>query len=251
MIGATGFLVDAHCAKGPNHRESCNLVDHYDWELRGFNKLADWARPWLELWGTDARVSDFNESWPNPLIVCERLQATGPHSLRMGFVHGDLHPRNIVFAEDDTVRVIDFGWARPLPPDKPGMSLELHHRAQHIVKDFVLLEANLRFVTLPPFLPYEDVMAVADWIDVEAALPSVGHAECALRIGLMEQLRERVAAHIGGNCEDWDIEYVVPLFLVSLGLLRYSCDADCPWAARYTVLRLARYLVDERNVITM
>lgn len=178
------------------------------------------------------------------MIVLRRLASLPELSLRVGFIHGDLHPRNIVFADDGTPRVIDFGWARP--PDDPEDPPQL----QHIVKDFVLLEANLRFMTLPPFLPYDEVTALADWIGMGNNPPTVKHAECKLRIDLISELREVGERHIGG-CSDWDAEYVVPLFLVSLGLLKHSHSADCPWAARYTVLALAKHLdayLDKKDI---
>jgi len=232
IISAADGLVEAHFAKGANYHESVNLITHYEWELRGFHRSDDWAKPWLKLWGTTPQVSDFGDDWPNPVLVFKELQQLGKLSLRMGFVHGDLHPRNIVFANDDTVRVIDFGWARPSKPDDP---------LQHIVKDFVLLEANLRFMTLPPFLPFDSVKDFADWIGMDDTPPCVDDQECKLRFDLVKQLRKVAQEHVG-KCNDWDVEYVVPLFLVSLGLLKHSCSADCPWAARYTVLMLARYL---------
>lgn len=36
---------------------------------------------------------------------------------RRGCVHGDVHPRNVLVLEDDTVRIIDFGWGRVLKDD--------------------------------------------------------------------------------------------------------------------------------------
>ena len=149
----------------------------------------------------------------------------------MGYIHGDLHPRNIVFAGDDEVKIIDFGWARPQKRNEP---------LQHIVKDFVLLEANFRFVTLPPFLPYDSLKKFLGWINSQRT-PRVIHNECKLRIELIKELREIAQKHIG-KYKNWDIEYIVPLFLVSLGLLKYCHSADCSWAARYTVLSLAKYL---------
>ncbi len=245
ILDAVDFLKEAHLVKGINHRDSINLVDHYADYLRDVHNLDSlWAQPWRRLWGNATPVSDFGESgWPNPFLVCEALRKLGPHSLRTGFVHGDLHPRNIVFAHKKTVRVIDFGWARPLCPDDPGKPGEL----QHIVKDFVLLEANLRFMTLPPFLPYDQVKEFAEWIEMDEEPRPVKDPECNLRIDLIKDLRGVAKKHVG-NSSNWDIEYIVPLFLVSLGLLKHCHSADCTWAARYTVLRLARYLVDKEVV---
>jgi len=241
IIDAVKYLEKAHKAyEGRYRNRRVDLVNHYEWELRGFlNSSKDWSEQWWKLWGDKKNILDFGSKWPNPRKVCEKLQQLGKKNLRMGCIHGDLHPRNILFDKDDQVKVIDFGWARPRPgkEDKP----------QHIVKDFVLLEANLRFVTLPPFLPYDSVKEFAKWIRMDESPPQNVHVECKLRIGLIQSLREIAKEHVGKK-HDWDSEYIVPLFLVSLGLLKHCHSADCTWAARYNVLRLARYLV-ENNVV--
>lgn len=238
MIFAVKHLQEAHCVRGANHREDRNLFNHYGWELRDFNKRCIWTRPWKRLWGQKSCVSDFDDDWPNPVMICRTLRHMAPVSLRVGYIHGDLHPRNIIFEKNYSIRVIDFGWARPCKQDDP---------LQHIVKDFVLLEANLRFMTLPPFLPYDSVKDFLDWIGMDDSPPQGLHDEIKLRINLIRDLRETAKNHIGTD-DNWDIEYIVPLFLVSLGLLKHCHSADCTWAARYNVLRLARYLV-ENNVV--
>jgi hypothetical protein len=246
MFDAIDSLKTAHSAKGTTYRETVKLVDHYEDHLRDFFKEdCLWAKPWHRLWGRNAQVWDFGEKkpWPNPILVLEKLRERDPQSLRMGFIHGDLHPRNIVFAYPDRVCVIDFGWARPASQESGDELAEL----QHIVKDFVLLEANLRFMTLPPFLPYGDVKEFGDWIPMDEKQPSVGDKECNLRMKLVRKLRERAKLHVG-TCSDWDIEYIAPLFLVSFGLLKHCHNADCTWAARYTVLSLARHLVNRKEV---
>lgn len=236
MIDAVALLRKAHSADGSDCRERVNLVKHYDWELRGFlNKNTKWAEKWHDLWRTKSRlVPDYGKKWANPVTVCKGLAKIGKLPLRMGYVHGDLHPRNIVFQQNDKVCVIDFGWARPRRKEE---------RLQHIIKDFVLLEANLRFMTLPPFLPYKSATAFIDWIGLNRPSPRTVHDECKLRIDLIQDLRKVAKAHLGRWQEqDWELEYIAPLFLVSLGLLKHCHSADCTWAARYTVLALATSL---------
>lgn len=232
IITAIGYLETAHKSGGGNNTsDKDTFVSHYKWELRNWDNPG-WAEKWRELWGSEDVISDFGyDHWPNPVKVYEKLKTLTTKPLCLGYVHGDLHPRNIVFSRDDEVKIIDFGWTRP---------------SQHIVKDFVLLEANLRFMTLPPFLPYNSVKDFLDWIDNEE-IPKVANDEINLRIDLIMQLRQIAKNRIGtdANC---DIQYVVPLFLVSLGLLKHCHSADCTWAARYTVLSLAKCLVDN-NVV--
>ncbi len=239
MVSALGYLRSAHSARTATFRMQTNVVDHYSRELRGFlDPSKNWWKKWRDLW-TGNNISDFGRpDWTNPMIVFQKLRDSGSHSLRMGYVHGDLHPRNIVFAGDNAARIIDFGWARPI---KKGDTL------QHIVKDFVLLEANLRFITLPPFLQYDSVKLLLGWIGMCAHPPRKEvDNECRLRIELIQGLREIARKHIG-LCGNWGIEYIAPLFLMSLGLLKHCHSSDCTWAARYNVLRLAHYL--NRNVL--
>jgi hypothetical protein len=234
MIQALRGLVHAHCCKSGDYRSAVSLVTHYNWELRGFRQRqsALWVRPWRALWGNTKKTVDLGEQWPNPFRVLDDLSRLTHLSIRVGIIHGDVHPRNIVEGDQMAPCIIDFGWARPRAE---------RGALQHIVKDFVLLEANLRFMTLPPFLPHDSVMAFANWIGMDEDPPHVKDPECMMRMALVQELRKVTRDHVG-DCTDWDIEYVAPLFLMSLGLLRYCYAADCPWAARYTVLSLARYL---------
>jgi hypothetical protein len=242
IITAVKYLFSAHSTKSQDYRETENLVDHYDWELRGFlTKKDEWPKKWYDLWTNDT-VKDFGDNWPNPIRICKKLSKLGKRSLRMGHVHGDLHPRNIVFADNgNEVRIIDFGWARPQKYPRKTENRGPEHKLQHIVKDFVLLEANLRFMTLPPFLPYKSVTKFLNWINTERTPRKNIHDECKLRMELIKDLRETAKQHIGKH-RNWNIEYIAPLFLVSLGLLKHCHSADCTWSARYTVLSLAKYL---------
>lgn len=234
-------LMLAHCTPNPSHREHLSIVEHYSWELRDFDpylkgeEVGRLTKHWLALWGVNPTVSDFGrDDWPNPISVLRKLSKMAPVSLRTGVVHGDMHPRNLVFAENESVRVIDFGWARPNTKGEPY---------QHINKDFVLMEANLRFMTLPPSLPYGDVETFCGWLDIDTN-PDLVSNELMMRVGLIQQLREVCHEHNGPGCS-WAAEYTIPLFLVSMGLLKYCHESECPWAFRRTVLELAENLTKE------
>ncbi|MBD3352317.1 MAG: phosphotransferase [Candidatus Lokiarchaeota archaeon] len=240
IISVTENLFEAHCVRNKTHREEVNIINHYEWELRKTLKHVVWVKAWKNLWGNKEKVVDFDrKDWPNPFFICKKLYEKVSFPLRMGHIHGDLHPRNIVFSKDETPRIIDFGWARPV---KRGDSL------QHIIKDFVLLEANFRFMTLPPFLAYESMKHFNKWLSIENDPVLTGDRECDLRMNLIYRLRNIAKQHVGDST-NWDVEYIVPLFLVSFGLLtKHSCNADCSWAARYTVLSLADY-IKEKNIV--
>jgi len=73
VIEGLKHLKEAHCAKGTTKREDVNLVDHYECELRNFNKKYAWTRPWKRLWKQKSRVRDFYDNWPNPRIIFRKL----------------------------------------------------------------------------------------------------------------------------------------------------------------------------------
>ena len=203
------------------------FIPHYEWELRGWEKFKDWTKKWSELWGDEEATSDFGvDSWTNPLFIFNKIKSFSEKPYPSGFVHGDLHPRNIVFTRKKEVKIIDFGWAR---------------QSQHIVKDFVLLEANLRCMALPPFMRYDSAIHFLGLISKDDTSITHGNDELAIRLSLISRLRQ-IAAERMGDDVNWDVQYIIPLFLVSLGLLKHCHSADCTWAVRYNILALARYL---------
>src|SRR5207244_12385756 len=64
---------------------------------------------------------------------------------KIGPVHGDFHPRNILVGKVLVACLIDFGWAT---------------KKCHIVVDHVLMEVSIKFFYLPPCIPRQ---ALASW----------------------------------------------------------------------------------------
>jgi len=196
---------------------------------RYLRKLDDevWGKEWKESWGSEKHVHDAGGQFVNPFWLLERLRPLR-RSLCMGAVHGDLHPGNIVLAREQP-RIIDFGWATD---------------GAHVAKDFVLMECNLRFHTVRPQLTQQDVYGLSDWISWDAPIPGSLSQLAHRRAELICYLRS-LAAQVLKSTEhsiDWDWEYIVPMFFVAFGLLRYAPQLGNQQAAVRFVLALATHI---------
>ena len=184
-----------------------------------------WAA-WRTEWGDKEFVQDAGGKFPNPFKVAKKLKSKKA-ALHIGAIHGDLHPGNIVLA-DGKPRIIDFGWAQD---------------SAHIAKDFVLMECNLRFHTVRPQLRQADVHALSDWILWDEPIPKSLGGYASDRAKLIQQLRE-IAKNRFPDDVDWNWEYIAPLFLVSLGLLRFAPLLGNQQAAVRFTLNLSKTVND-------
>ena len=221
------LLMPLHLSAGTANSQERKLVEEYELYLR---KIHDgWGDEWRNrVWApeTQMKVLDLNREWVNPFWVLAMLRKASPVSLYCGAIHGDLHPRNIVLSDNNSAHIIDFGWTT---------------NDAHIAKDFVLLECNLRSVALKPNVSYEAMETMAAWLDFKTKPPELGLDYCDRRLKLIQQVRCVAKTHFPSGT-DWDNEYLIPLFLVSLGLLKHLRDYDNQIAARFTVLSLANYV---------
>jgi serine/threonine protein kinase len=219
------LLHPLHQRAGTAKRARRKWENEYKWYLRDYD-TDEWSHSLKVMWPPlSTTVMLGGSSWVNPLHVWERLRTQDAEML-LGAVHGDVHPRNIVISADRGPHIIDFGWA---------------HDLGHIAKDFVLMEANLRFVLLNADVAEADVVAMSKWLSFGSVAPSVTQPYCADQIRLIEKVRDEARHHFGDDA-NWDVEYLVPLFIVSLGLLRFLSEFRNQFAAIRTVLELARYI---------
>lgn len=216
-----------HVPFGRRKRDTRNVIVEYEWYLRGLGQI--WGTEWESVFGpfTNATTRFYAREWANPLWLIEQLKVVSC-DFAIGAVHGDLHPGNIVVASQNQPRIIDFGWA---------------HDDAHIAKDFVLMECNLRFLFLRPQLASEELDRLASWIQWGVEIPDGLTHYCKDRCNLILTL-QALAREALGEKADWNREYLVPLFLVAFGLLRFAPQLGNQQAAILTVLALATHIRD-------
>lgn len=225
-----------HLRLGYNSTEVRNIIEEYRWYLRGIESEKDnsWRNIWENVWAdkTIKLIDEFGgKSWVNPIYILEQLNNFNV-SLHMGSVHGDLHPRNIVISHGNIPHMIDFAWSQDMV---------------HIVKDFVLMECNFRFVVLKSQIKYSDCLELAKSITNESLnnyMVKSKNIYLSKIASIIKLIRDKLIEHIGSQI-NWNEEYIVPLFLVSMGLLRFIDSYNNQTATRLTILELAKYINDE------
>jgi hypothetical protein len=200
-------------------RRSINLYKEYAYYLRHQNRKAGVAH---DTFGSEAEVVAFGKSWSNPSRILEAIRRMAPVEVACGPVHGDLHPKNVVFGQHDVVNVIDFGWAT---------------KSGHIVRDYVLMELNYRAMTFPSGVSFESLEAMSRNLDPDEDNVAIPDARLESRMklirdGVWEQVRNN------GVVSSWDVEYLVPMFLVAYGLLKHLDNARNQSALLMTLLSL-------------
>ena len=227
MQDALSLLRGLHRRLGHPIREERRYGTEYEWYLRGLDEQK-WGPEWIEIWGdhNQPTFDDEGETRVNPFWVLERLRNV-QRPLLLGAIHGDLHPGNVILSKGQ-VSLIDFGWSQD---------------CVHIAKDFALLECNLRFLFLRPQLARADASLFSRWIGPEP--PPEGLSQyCTARAALIQSLRQAAAGVLqsGDDNSNWSWDYLVPLFFVALGLLRYDDNLGNQQAAMDFVLALADHL---------
>lgn len=225
LKSAFEFLWPLHQKGGRSKVSERSYDQEYGPQLRKIDS-ADWAAKWRSCWGADdtLRTTDFGQEWANPFNVLKRIRECSAN-LFCGGVHGDLHPKNIVFSRG-TPTIIDFGWA---------------NGDAHIAKDFVLFECNVRFVTLPASVSYHDIACLSNWISFDQNAPVFSSDDLRGRLKLVSLIRAKAQKAFPPGT-DWDLEYVVPMFMVAIGLLKHSNDFSSQISTRQHVLHLASYI---------
>jgi len=215
-----------------NHGHPKELHSTYSEEYKRYLRHIDrWSKPWLDIWGDFSQqyVKDFNANWINPFWVYDRIK-NEPFLFKIGAIHGDLHPRNIVISHEDKPIVIDFGWTCP---------------EAHIAKDFALMEANIRFASLHPDYSYDYLHKLSKSIELDSLTPQKGDPLYQWLI-LIRTYLAKVS-----DKENFLDAYIIPLFLISLGLLRFTSSTSKililnQVSARLTVLSLANYIYENK-----
>lgn len=174
---------------------------------------------------------------PNPLIVLEKLMEY-PLQCRCGIVHGDLHPRNVLFQSPLQPHLIDWKWCK---------------QDKHVMVDYVLFENSLRFMILPQVLKVnldEQLLVDRSLLSMNGFKRIGGHqffpeskralySRLGKLIGIIRQCAMRSI-----NQQKWFTSYLLSQFIVLYGTIRYD-DYD-----QYIALR-ALCLIGKRLAQTL
>jgi hypothetical protein len=226
------LLKPLHFGNGTAKRIEREVVTEYKRYLRGAE--GDWGVVWNQIWAPNSQktVDIDGSSRLNPFWVLNEIGKKGAVPLYCGGVHGDLHPKNILFSDHKTPHIIDFGWADP---------------EAHIAKDFVLMECNLRFMVLRPEISKRHIEQLANWVGIEDACPKLSDDYCQSRADLIDLIRKIAMVRFPSRT-DWVWEYVVPMFLTALGLLKHLRDTDNQQSALTTVISSGEYVAKRLGI---
>lgn len=208
-----------HGSYAEHQRQVQSYGEAYNWYLRDTTG----ARRFIpeQIFGLEPTLKAFGETWQNPVLLVRKLISGQEFKGRVGAIHGDLHPKNIVLNQANSARIIDFGWAKS---------------DAHIVQDYLLLDLNLRGITLPSQLSEPDVLALARFLrptqDI-AMLPETVRQRARIIKEVVWQKAQTRAV------DNWEQEYLIPFLLVAYGLLVYLDSARNQLALVATVLAAA------------
>jgi len=222
-----------HSFHDSNVLENRTYAVEYEWYLRQLEKPGEaWIEKLEAMWEpkTVKSISNFGREFWNPLYVYAHVRDL-ENTFKIGAVHGDLHPRNIVIGFDQSANIIDFGWST---------------NGAHIVKDFVLMEANLRFASLHSKFKYDFVCVLAGALDTDKIKSIETHGVYEL----ISEIRERCNDHykFNGQDIDWTRDYLIPLFLVSLGLTKFIDTHNNLISTHLSLLEMSNYIASELNL---
>jgi serine/threonine protein kinase len=156
-----------------------------------------------------------------------------------GPVHGDLHPKNIVFDDADKANIIDFGWAT---------------NGRHVVVDYLLLDINLRAMTMASQIPENQLLGAAKCLALDDQPEADADERLQWRLQAVRDVIWKIAqdrkAVSSATGKEWLQEYLIPYFLVAYGLLVYLDNAQNQRALLACVLAAAERIQRELLKIT-
>ena len=176
------------------------------------------------IFGSRNTVFAFGREWHNPRLVLEELLTKNEQiDVALGPVHGDLHPKNIVLDKQQVPYIIDFGWS---------------HNKAPLVVDYILLDINLRSITLPSQFDESSMLELAEFLDFER---EISMDDCVLR-SRARIIKKRIWSAARVHVRDWISEYVVPFFVIGYGLLVHLDNARNQAALVASVLAAGDYI---------
>ncbi len=236
---ALGLVAQAHCGvRNPSDEPPRGQMHYSEIYKRYLRKALEGGEAHAlmeQLFGIESEVCAFGVNWPNPVKVLRFvLDFHDSFEGVMGPAHGDLHPKNIIFDAENQAHIIDFGWARSM---------------MHVVVDYVLLDINLRAMTMAPQVPEQELLAVAGFLCATDSIDGVTDVRLRDRLRVVQEIiwhqaieNKAVSTDRG---QEWVKEYLIPYFLVAYGLLVYLDEAQNQRAMLASVLAAAKRIHSE------
>lgn len=216
------LLVDMHvrCNLSSEKEEEVIYEKEYKFYLRD---ICSAEKQWRKLWDDNL----------NPFDVLNNILKRKV-CLPIGAIHGDLHPRNVVVTKN-ALSIIDFGWA---------------DSNANIAKDFVLMECNLRFVILFSNMPMQSVEKLAKSIedyDIQKIIDDKTEKNKQLKaicnwIIIIRKKYKYIRNLRKNQVINWGEEYIIPLFIVAMGLIKYINSYMNQASMIITIQELAEYI---------
>jgi thiamine kinase-like enzyme len=117
----------------PVDKDNCSISESYSKYLRG-NKTKDIIKNLTKSNIDDKKIDFYGQKITNPVYIMNNLLEQ-KIPMTKSFIHGDLHPDNIVINHQNFPRIIDFAWSTE----------------NDIYIDFSLLEMSVRYWGIPFF----------------------------------------------------------------------------------------------------
>lgn len=199
---------------GTSRSDNIDVFDKF--ERSGYLRDPERWKPLLSNYLGDEKNSDsisiYDEKVANPLKYFNELEGGEGETARsfpikIGAVHGDLHPRNILTGNNKDSCLIDFGWAND---DFP------------VIVDYILMECSIKFFYQPWHVPIEDFTRLEKDLLEGGKDVNGRHGYICGAKELITFLRDLAKDHLA----DKDVpvseskEYLLPLFLITMGYFK-------------------------------
>ncbi|KCZ71282.1 hypothetical protein ANME2D_02484 [Candidatus Methanoperedens nitroreducens] len=200
--------------EGRTIQRCSSLLKEYEWYLRG-NKSEKLICSWLG--SSDIEyIKFFGVEVINPLKFMKDFGGFSQQTkITVKNIHGDLHPKNVIVNKNLEPRLIDFEWANK----------------KHALKDYVLMEASIKFFQMSRTLPLTQCMKFEKQLvdfknfeEIEALFPIDKDRFFLEAYRIIWYIRKKAMEFC--IWKNKKAEYLSSLFLVSHGLLHFpECNS--------------------------
>jgi hypothetical protein len=219
---------------GPHN---CILGNEYGYHLPPFNSLEKIVAsifPGIQLDNDTLLLPGIAGEYPNPLTSCKKILNQVLEG-RISYVHGDLHPRNVLVDDTGKAWLIDFAKVKQ----------------RHNLFDFIKLEAYIRLFSLAA---ERKDFGLEEYMQFEKALcrntAAPNNTSLSKAYAIIQAIRKTATAYMRIP-SNFNKEYLTPLFLYCLALMKYHpVNGDLPTRLMFiTTCSLAVIILKEHEAM--